>query len=202
MAKRLPRETLRDDMTLPIITSEMTSIVECVQADFDDPNIAKSIRFSPTALKQARNVLLNGGTIITDTLLVRKGIDRASLDALGLQCKCFINEPSVLRVAESRCATRAEVALDLAMTAPGLKMFVIGSAPATLSHLLSRYSPAQLHDAVIVATVTGFVNAVQLKERLFESGYACVIVRGKKGGVSAAISLTNAILRTALEQLD
>ncbi len=201
MAKRLPIETMYDGTTAPYVTSEMTTIMEYVRADLEDPNIVRSIRFSPTALTLARNVLLNGGTIVTDTLLVRKGIDRAALDALGTPCKCFINEPSVLRVAESRCATRAEVALDLAMTAPGLKMFVIGGAPATLNHLLTHYSPVQLRDMVIVATVTGFVNAVQLKERLFESGFPCIVVRGKKGGIPSAISITNALLRSALEQM-
>ena len=47
----------------------------------------------------------------------------------------------------------------------------------------------------MLAAPTGFASVVQMKERLMDSDLTSIVVRGKKGGVPATVTLMNAILR-------
>jgi precorrin-8X/cobalt-precorrin-8 methylmutase len=57
-----------------------------------------------------------------------------------------------------------------------------------------------MKDVVVIATPNAFTNAIQLKERIWESGIPCVVVRGKRGGNPVAGSLVNALMAQALRQ--
>ena len=52
-----------------------------------------------------------------------------------------------------------------------------------------------MSDVCVLAAPSGFASAVQLKERLLDSDLASIIVRGKKGGIPATVTLLNAILK-------
>ena len=49
----------------------------------------------------------------------------------------------------------------------------------------------------IIASANGFANIVELKERIWESGLPCIVIRGRKGGAGAAIAITNALIASA-----
>jgi precorrin-8X/cobalt-precorrin-8 methylmutase len=43
----------------------------------------------------------------------------------------------------------------------------------------------------------GFVNVVQSKEMIIESGVPCIVARGRKGGSNVAAAVCNALLYMA-----
>ena len=107
---------------------------------------------------------------------------------------CYLEDSAVGHMAEMRCVTRAEVAIDRALSQTGPKVMIIGTAPAALSRVLYHRQKLPMTDVIVVATVSGFAQVVELKERLRDSGLAYVVTRGRCGGPVAAEALLNSIL--------
>ena len=146
--------------------------------------------------------MMTGGQIIADTALALSDIDKQNARRLGVSTICYIDDPQVLALAEQRRTTRAEVALDFALSQPGAKLIVVGSAPTALDRLLRRHQTEGLNDLVVLAAPTGFASVVQLKERIWESDLPAIVVRGKRGGTSAAVSIVNALMSEFIRQLN
>lgn len=182
---------------MPYLTSEMSQILAHIEHETGDTALVQSIHFSPTAMTFIRRFISGKGTIITDTMLSLGGADKQLISDLGLTITCYIDDPGVIAAAEKRRVTRAEVAVDQALVVPGMKLFVIGSAPMALSKLLTRNSLLPMHDVAILATPTGYANVVQLKERAWESTLPVIVTRGHKGGAPAAMTILNAVLAEA-----
>ncbi len=179
---------------MPYVTSEMSQILEKIESETGDPALIQSIHFSSTALTFIRRLAAAQGMIIADTMLTLTGADSDRLHQLGLSLACYIDDPEVLSTAEKRRVTRAEIAVDHALSLPGPKLFLVGSAPMALSRLLACHQLAPLKDVGVIAAPTGYASVVQLKERLWESGLPVVVARGRKGGAAAAVSMLNAVL--------
>lgn len=180
---------------IPYLNQEMSNILSAVEQETGDLSLAQSIYFSPTALTHVKRLVEMGGSIITDTTLVANDIDASLLGGKGAKVLCFIDDPQVVMLAEQRRVTRAEVAVDYGLAVPGLKLMVVGSAPAAINRLIQRRMHEPMSDVCVLAAPSGFASAVQLKERLLDSDLASIITRGKKGGVPATVTLVNAILR-------
>ena len=78
---------------------------------------------------------------------------------------------------------------------PGIKLMVVGSAPAAIQRMILRRQREPMSDVCVLAAPAGFASVVQLKERLMDSDLASIIVRGKKGGIPVTTTILNAILR-------
>ena len=192
----------RHATTMPYVTSEMAAIMEHVKAETSDEALAQGIHFSPTALTLVRRVMMTGGMIVADTGLALSDIDKQSARKLGVSTVCYLDDPQVLALAEQKRTTRAEVALDFALSQPGVKLLVVGSAPTALDRLLRRHQSEAQSDLVVLAAPTGFASVVQLKERIWESDLPAIVVRGKRGGTSAAVSIVNALMAEFIRQLN
>ncbi len=187
-------------MNVPFTNEETQSVVAKVLARSQDEALAKSLQFSPTVISNIRRLIANGGTIITDTEILAQSIDASLLEGSPAKLKCFIDDPEVLLRAQAKGTTRAEVALDVGLTQPGNKLFVIGSAPSALNRLIAHRQCEPLIDVSLLCTISGYAAAVQLKERLRESDMAFAVTRGKSGGTQAAQFLFEAILETIREK--
>jgi precorrin-8X/cobalt-precorrin-8 methylmutase len=193
----------RHNTAMPYVTSEMAAIMEYVKAETGDEALAQGIHFSSTALTLVRRVMMTGGSIVCDTALALSDVDKQSARRLGVSTVCYIDDPQVNALAEQRRTTRAEVALDFALSQPGAKLLVVGSAPTALDRLLKRHQgDSNLGDLVALAAPTGFASVVQLKERIWESDIPSIVVRGKRGGTSAAVSIVNALMVEFIRQLN
>ena len=181
------------------INGNVANILKAVEEETRDPSLSGSIYFGPTALTHIRRLIDRGGSIITDTMLLANDIDSRLLGDKGAQILCFIDDPQVVDIAEQRHITRAEVAVDYGLAVPGPKLMVVGSAPAALNRIIVRRRSEPLSDVCVLAAPNGFASVVQIKERLMESDLTAIVVRGKKGGVPATVSLMNAILREIAE---
>ena len=182
-------------MGIPYINQGMSNIIKSIEEETKDRALAQSIYFGPTALTHIKRLIEMGGTIITDTMLVANDIDTSLLGGNGAKVMCFIDDPQVVSLAEQRRVTRAEVAVDYGLAVPGMKLMVVGSAPAAINRMIIRRQREPMSDVCVLAAPTGFASVVQLKERLMDSDLTSIIVRGKKGGVPVALTLLNAILR-------
>ena len=47
---------------------------------------------------------------------------------------------------------------------------------------------------MVIGMPVGFVNVVQSKEMLIDSGIPCIVARGRKGGSNVAAAVCNALL--------
>ena len=50
---------------------------------------------------------------------------------------------------------------------------------------------------LVIGVPVGFVNVVQSKELIIESGIPCIVARGRKGGSNVAAAICNALLYMA-----
>ncbi len=184
----------RQRSCMPYLTGEMSQILARVEKETDDSTLVQSIHFSPTAMTFIRRLISGKGTVIADTSIAYSGVDTKAIEALGLKLECFIDDPSVINAAEKKHVTRAEISVDQGLALPGMKLFVIGSAPMALKKLLTRNQLLPMHDVAIIATPTGYASVVQLKERAWESNLPIIVTRGHKGGAVAASTILNALL--------
>jgi len=195
LIRRMQGEGSRHNIGLPYMTQEMTAILSEIERESGEASLSQSIYFSPTALTHIKRLIEMGGTIVTDTTLVATGIEPALMGNRGAKIACFIDDPQVIALAEQRRITRAEVAVDYGLALSGPKLMVVGSAPAAINRMIRRRQHEPMSDVCVLAASTGFASAVQLKERLIDSDLTSIVVRGKKGGIPATISILNAILR-------
>ena len=185
---------------LSFTSEETEKVVACVSQLLGDEKLARSIQFSPTVISNIRRLLAEGGSVITDTGIIASSVAQSLGGEKRVQVKCFIDDPEVLLRATSMHTTRAEVALDMALGEPGLKLLIIGSAPAALNRLLVHRQHEPLTDVSLLCTVNNYAAAIQLKERLRECDMAHIVTRGKRGGVQAAAVIFEAVLRTIREK--
>jgi len=188
-------ETGRHRIGIPYANPGMTNILKSVEEQTNDRALIQSIYFGPTALTHIKRLIEMGGSIITDTTLVANDIDESLLGANGAKVMCFIDDPQVVSLAEQRHVTRAEVAVDYGLAVPGMKLMVVGSAPAAINRMIIRRQHEPMSDVCVLAAPTGFASVVQFKERLMDSDLTSIIVRGKKGGVAVTTAILNAILQ-------
>lgn len=193
-------ENSRHRASMPYLNPGMSNILKNVEEATNDHALAQSIYFGPTALTHIKRLIEMGGVIITDTVLVANDVDASLLGSNGAQVMCFIDDPQVVSLAEQRHVTRAEVAVDYGLAVPGIKLMVVGSAPAAINRMIQRRQREPMSDVCVLAAPTGFASVVQLKERLMDSDLASIIIRGKKGGVPATSTLLNAILREIAQE--
>ena len=161
-------------------------------ADFD---YAKNLVFSQDAVAKGIEALKNGCDIVTDTQMAKAGINKTILGKLGGQVHCFMSDPDVAAEAKERGITRAIVSMERAAALPKPCIFAIGNAPTALISIKEQMEKGLLHPALIIGVPVGFVNVVESKELIIESGLAPYIVaRGRKGGSNVAAAICNALL--------
>ena len=184
----------------PYVSPQAAEIISQVESVTGDISFAQSLQFSPTALTHIKRMIAAGGSIVVDTSLIESDVNSSLLNGTDAKIKCFIDDPEVVQLAEIRRTTRAEIAVDIALSQPGPKLMVIGSAPAALNRILLRRKTEPLSDVCVLAAPTGFATVIQLKEKLRDSDMAYIVARGKQGGINQTVALLNAILESIMKE--
>lgn len=172
---------------------ELAVVKRCIHtsADFD---YASSLYFSPGVVERAKKVLKDGVVIVTDTNMAAAGINKKVLSGLGGSVRCFMADEEVAKEAKERGITRAAVSMERAARLGGQVAFAIGNAPTALIRLYDMINAKELSPAFIIAVPVGFVNVVESKERIKETGVPCIVARGRKGGSNIAAAICNALM--------
>ena len=197
----LPMEI--ENRSMEIIESELRveldedikPIVKRVIHATADFSFAETMRFTPGVVNLMRNMLKNGATVVTDTNIALAGISNSALSKLGAKALCFVADEDVAKEAKQRGVTRSYVSMERALKIRGPKLLVCGNAPTFLLSLLEISQENGLpEDTAVVGVPVGFVNVVEAKEKLWQSGLPCIAAMGRRGGSNVAAAIVNALL--------
>ncbi len=160
-------------------------------ADFD---YADTLCFSDHAVEQAIQAIKNGACIVTDTQMAKAGINKKALKKYGGEVFCFMSDEDVACAAKSQGSTRAVASMDKAASMGKPLIFAIGNAPTALVRLYELINEKKISPYLIIGVPVGFVNVVQSKEMIMETGVPYIVARGRKGGSNIAACICNALL--------
>ena len=190
-------EIIRSELKEPLDPANEAVILRAIHttADFD---YAKTLTFSPDAVKKGVAALQGGADIVTDTTMALSGINKRVLHKLGGEAYNFIADPDVAQAAKERGVTRATVSMERAAAMHKHLIYAIGNAPTALVRLYELWQEGTLPaPALIVGVPVGFVNVVEAKELILTMDCPYIVARGRKGGSNLAAAIVNALLYTA-----
>ena len=163
-------------------------------ADFDMENILK---VDDGAISTIYDRLSSGQVkvIVTDVTMAASGIRKGALERLGLEVKCYLNDPGIAEYARMHHITRTQAGIRKAVEEHPDALFVFGNAPTALMELCSLIRKRQAHPCGVIAAPVGFVHVCESKHMIKPfTEIPKIIVEGRKGGSNLAATLTNAIL--------
>ena len=134
-------------------------------------------------------------TIVTDVTMVTSGIRKGALERLGIEAKCYLQDPRVAEMAAAEGITRTQAGIRLAVEEHPDALFAFGNAPTALMELCDLVRKGKAHPAGIIAAPVGFVHVRESKHMVkpFKE-IPKIVVEGRKGGSNLAATLCNAIL--------
>jgi precorrin-8X/cobalt-precorrin-8 methylmutase len=167
-------------------------IKRCIHtsADFE---YADSMYFVDGVVDKIKEAIRAGACIVTDTRMAQSGINKKRIEAYGGQVLCFIGDEDVAAEAKERGLTRSYVSMEKAARLGKPVIFAIGNAPTALLSICSLVQEGKLDPVAVIGVPVGFVNVVESKERLIDSGIPAIVARGRKGGSNIAAAIVNAI---------
>ena len=180
----LPHEI--DSQLAPIIKRAVHTA-----ADFD---YVDNLCFSDDVVNKALEAIKNGASIVTDTQMVKAGINKAELKKHGGEVFCFMSDDDVKEMAKKNHSTRARSSMDKAAQLDKPLIFAIGNAPTALIRLYELIQNNELKPELIIGVPVGFVNVVQSKELIMQCDVPYIVARGRKGGSNVAAAISNVLL--------
>ena len=187
----ISKELEEKGIVLPKEQELVTKRAIHTSADFD---YAKTMSYSAHAVGIAKKLIQNGADIVTDTNMALAGVNKKELAKYGGKAHCFMAEEEVAKIAKENGTTRATASMDKAATLDKKLIFAIGNAPTALVRLYELIEDGKLNPELIIGVPVGFVNVVQSKELIMDSGAPYIVARGRKGGSNIAACICNALL--------
>ena len=198
-----------EQRSFEIITSELPHAIDPALAPVilrvihttADLEYADTLAFSEGAAQAAVAALRRGTPIVSDTNMVKAGVDKKRLHAFGSEIFCFMGDADVAEKAKQEGSTRARAAMEKAAGLGRPLIFAIGNAPTALIRICELKEAGECEPDLVIGVPVGFVNVVEAKEMLMRSGIPYITARGRKGGSNVAAAICNALLRmSATEQ--
>lgn len=193
----ITQEMQKRGIVLEPQTAHIVRRVIHTTADFE---YAHSMYFSPGASIVGQLALQAGADIVTDTRMAQAGINQRTLEKLGGQVHCFMADEDVAAMAYLNGTTRAVASMDKAARELPGAIYAIGNAPTALIRLCELIKRGEIRPALIIGVPVGFVNVVEAKEMLIQSGAPCIVARGRKGGSNVAAAICNAMLYQGIDR--
>ena len=176
---------------LPRDQESVTKRVIHTSADFE---YTSTLTYSENAVSIAKQLILNGANIVTDTNMALAGINKKILASFGGEAHCFMADETVARLAKERGTTRAAVSMEMASKLTKPVIFAIGNAPTALIKLYEMMREGIWGPAFVIGVPVGFVNVEAAKELIMETDVPYIVNRGRKGGSNVAAAICNALL--------
>ena len=189
-------DIIRSELPCPIDEALAPVILRVIHttADFD---YVDSLAFSTDVIENTLAILRQGATIVSDTNMVRAGVDKTRLQRLNGEIHCFMQDEDVAVTAKQNGTTRAHAAMDKAASIQKPLIFAIGNAPTALLRICELKEAGLCTPKLVIGVPVGFVNVVESKEALMRSGIPYITAQGRKGGSNVAAAICNALLRMA-----
>ena len=187
----ISEELKQRGIDLPEEEAMITKRVIHTSADFDN---TKTLSYSKDAVRVAKELILHGADIVTDTNMALSGINKKKLAQFGGQVHCFMADEEVARIAKERGTTRAAVSMEMASKRTKPVIFAIGNAPTALIQLYEMMQTSDWRPAFVIGVPVGFVNVEAAKELIMETDVPYIVNRGRKGGSNVAAAICNALI--------
>ena len=158
-----------------------------------DVSYSEIIKFQNDFIKNSLEALKSGGKIYTDTNMTKAGINKKSLEKLGLEVVCYVSDEDVFKLAKKNNTTRSQAAIEKAIN-EGIKIFSVGNAPTALFKLLEEVDKDKVNPDFIIGVPVGFVGAAESKEELRKYSIPQITTVGNKGGSNVAASIINSLM--------
>lgn len=162
-------------------------------ADFE---YLDNLCFSENVVLETIEAIKNGACIVTDTQMVKSGINKKALAKYGGEVYCFMSDEDISEIAKKNGTTRATASMDKALDVDKELIFAIGNAPTALIRLYELISEGRINPKLIIGVPVGFVNVVESKELIMKLKVPYIVARGRKGGSNVAAAICNALLYT------
>ena len=185
-------DTLLDPLEAPVIKRAIHT-----SADFD---YVKNLCFSKDAVVRAIEAIKKGACIVTDTQMVKAGINKTILKKFGGEVYCFIADEDVAQSAKEEGTTRSAIAIRKAAQLQVPLIFAIGNAPTALLKIEELIGEGVLFPELVIGVPVGFVNVVESKELIMKKEIPYIVAKGRKGGSNIAAAICNALIYIADER--
>ena len=120
----ISEELEKRQIVLPKEQESVTKRVIHTSADFD---YAETMCYSDHAVEIAKELILKGADIVTDTNMALAGINKRILASFGGEAHCFMADPDVARLARERQVTRATISMEKAASIEKPVIFAVGN---------------------------------------------------------------------------
>jgi len=187
-------EIIQSELSRPIDPFLAPIIMRVIHttADFE---YMDTLTISPGAVEKAIKAIREGVCIVSDTNMVKAGVDKTRLNKFGGDIHCFIGDEDIAETARENGITRAHASMDKAVSMGKPFIYAIGNAPTALMRLCDLTDSGKCSPILVIGVPVGFVNVVEAKERLISSSIPYIVSRGRKGGSNVAAAICNALLR-------
>ncbi len=159
-----------------------------------DFSFAAKMYFSKDGIAKAVEALKEGRAIYGDVSMVTSGISRPFAKKFGNEVFSLVHDEETALTAREKGITRAEAAM-FSLQHRDIGLVVIGNAPTALIRCVKLVQEKIIKPAAVIGVPVGFVNAVESKQYLMESGLDCISCKGRSGGSTVAASIVNALYR-------
>ena len=186
-------EIIESELATPV-PDEIRPIVLRVIHATADFSFAETLRFTPGIVARIHAAMLEGASLVTDTQMALAGINKSAAARLNLRLSCTMSDEDIAAEARTRGCTRAAVGVERALRQPGSVIYVCGNAPTALIRMLELLDGAHADRLNVIGVPVGFVNVVEAKQQLWESGIPCITALGRRGGSTVAAAIVNALM--------
>lgn len=160
-------------------------------ADFDYANL---LSFNNHAIEKGMTAVKKGCKIYCDTNMIKAGVSKVKLAQFGCELVCYVADDEVKKIAKSKKVTRSYAAVEKAFYESNCSIYMIGNAPTALFRLQELIEKTGYVPALIIGVPVGFVGAAKSKETLLNKQYSSIVIKGRKGGSTVAVSIINALM--------
>ncbi|MDU4892107.1 MAG: precorrin-8X methylmutase [Clostridium sp.] len=190
-------EIISSELNGIVLDEEKAPIVKRVIHTTADFEYVDNMYFSEGVVEKALEALKRGAAIVTDTNMAKSGINKAAAARLGCEVHCFMADEDVAKSAKEQGVTRAAVCMEKAVELQKPVVIAVGNAPTALIRLEELMKEGKIKPELIIGVPVGFVNVVESKELIINSGADAIIAKGRKGGSNVAAAIVNALLYMA-----
>lgn len=186
--------TIRREADLSRFSGSMAQLVVRLIHACGMVDIADDVVASDRAVEAGRAALENGGPVICDVEMVRRGIIERMLPAEN-ELICNVGSEAATRLARETGTTRSAGGIELCRDRLGGAVVAIGNAPTALFRLLELVDEGAARPALVIGMPVGFVGAAESKEELAANprGIPFITISGRRGGSALAAAAVNAI---------
>ncbi|MFC2050523.1 precorrin-8X methylmutase [Chloroflexota bacterium] len=182
------------------MSAEERSVTKRIVHASGDPQVASSIKFSPSAISSGLSAIAKGSPIFTDVRMVAAGVNDHLVEMCGCSITCAMDETRELTQTNEQDTTRAAASMRHLGTRLNGAIVTIGNAPTALLALLDLIDHEEIKPALVLGMPVGFVQAKESKDELMKRNIPYITVAGTRGGSAMATAAVNALLKIAAER--